>query len=48
MLVMNFDKTGYQLTAFPLQPSTSHDANHGNGSVLKRIRFCCFKICMGL
>jgi len=25
---MNFDKNGYQLTLFPLQPSTSDDANH--------------------
>jgi len=30
---MNFDRTGYQLTLFPLQPSTSGDTNHGNGSV---------------
>jgi len=32
---MNFDKTGIQLTLFPLQPSTSDDANHGKGSVQK-------------
>jgi len=25
---MNFDKNGYQLILFPLQPSTSDDANH--------------------
>jgi len=30
---MNFDKTGYQLTTFPLQTSTSDTANQGNGSV---------------
>jgi len=30
---MNFDKTGYQLTLFLLQPSTLDDAhNRGNGS----------------
>ena len=30
---VNFDKTVYQLTLFPLQQSTSDDTNHGNGSV---------------
>jgi len=30
---MNFYKTAYQLTLFPLQPSTADDANHGNESV---------------
>ena len=29
---MSFDKNGYQLTLFPLQPSTSDNANHGDGS----------------
>jgi len=30
---MNFGKTGYQLTLFPLQPSDTSDyANHRNGS----------------
>ena len=36
---MNFDTTGYHLTLCPLQPSTSDDANHGNGSVQKESSF---------
>jgi len=36
---MNFDKTGYQLIFFPLQPSTSDDANHGNWSVHRESHF---------
>jgi len=38
---MNFDKTGYQLTLFPLQPSTSDDDddNHGNWSVQRESHF---------
>jgi len=31
---MNFDKTGYQLTLFSLQPSTSDDSNDTNTSLL--------------
>jgi len=30
---MSFDKAGYQLTLFPLYPSTAHDANQGNESM---------------
>ena len=36
---MNFDKTGYQLTLFSLQSSTSDDANHGNGSLQRESNF---------
>jgi len=36
---MNFDKTGYQLTLFPLLPSTSDDDNHGSGSVQRESHF---------
>ena len=36
---MTFDKTGYQLTLFPLQPSTLDDANHGYGSVQRESHF---------
>jgi len=36
---MNFDKTGCQLTLFPLQPSTSDDANHGNGFLQRESHF---------
>ena len=36
---MNFDKTGYQLTLFPLQPSISDDANHRNGFVQRALHF---------
>jgi len=43
---MNFDKTGYQLTLFPLLPSTSDNANHSNGFVQKESHLK--KICMSL
>jgi len=36
---MTFDKTGYQLILLPLQPSTSDDANHGNGFVQRESHF---------
>ena len=36
---MNFDKTEYQLTLFPLQPCTLDDANHRNGSVQRESHF---------
>jgi len=42
---MSFDKTGYQLTLFPLQPSTSDDANHGNGFVQKEPHFIFKNLC---
>jgi len=34
---MNFDKTGYQLTLYPLQ--SSDDANHGNWSMHRQSSF---------
>jgi len=37
--MMSFDKTGYQLTLFPLQPSTSDDINHGNESLQRESHF---------
>jgi len=36
---MKFDETGYQLTLFPLQPYTSDDTNHRNGSVQSKSHF---------
>ena len=36
---MSFDKAGHQLALFPLQPSTSDDTNHGNGSVQRESHF---------
>jgi len=36
---MNFDKSGYQLALFTLQPSTSDDANHENWSVQRESHF---------
>jgi len=36
---LSFDKTGYQLTLFPLQPSTAADASQGNGSVQRESHF---------
>jgi len=36
---MSFDKTWYQLTLFPLQPSIADDANQGNGSVQRESHF---------
>jgi len=36
---MNFDKNEYQLTLFPLQPSTSDDANLGNGYAQRESHF---------
>jgi len=35
---VNLDKTGYQLTLFPLQPFTSDD-DHGNGSLQTESHF---------
>jgi len=43
MLLMNFDKTEYQLTLFLLKPSTSDDANYVNGFVQRESHFI-FKI----
>jgi len=42
---MNFDKAGYQLTLFPLQPSTSDEANHRNGSMQKESHFIFKNLC---
>ena len=36
---MNFDKIGYQLTLFSLQPSTSDEVCHGNRSVQRESYF---------
>jgi len=39
MSEINFDKNGYQLTLFLLQPSTPDGTNHRNGSVQRESHF---------
>jgi len=39
---MSFDKTRYQLTFFPLQPSVADNANQGNWSVQRESHFISF------
>jgi len=41
---MNFDETGYQLTLFPLQPSTLDYVSHGNGSVQRKSHLICMSL----
>jgi len=36
---MSFDKTGYQLTLFQVQPCTVDDANQGNGFMQRELYF---------
>jgi len=40
---MSFDKTGYQLSLFALQPSTTDDAYQGHGGLCKENFIFIFK-----